>query len=363
MAGFELSGVALRAQQGEAQIHWHRSSPETLQAVQQPDAQEKENLIQMAALDYLRQRGEPANYLYIHAAVLTALAQEKSLLDKPLRSPADMLSEISQTIHNSLVGDREFHRYGGSTRTLESGRWWLGIDQKGAHQPAAGGSLVDRVEMKVVDHLVKNPTPSLEQLESAICSQLPGLLSPERETIIACLESYGERIAPETSEWRLRPQDQPEARREDIRTIRALLNRHGGNLGYRVKQEGALTSQSETPIHEPLVWLDEDGFPAFVFYVLASAVFGKIVFPIAETRQFISTARKRLVIPGGRAGLIRYKFERDPRLSDATENDWEFIKYRHLRRLSEATHLTRVNIDQQLLLDPLANEDPQLSLL
>ncbi len=40
-----------------------------------------------------------------------------------------------------------------------------------------------------------------------------------------------------------------------------------------------------------------------------------------------------LILPGGRAGLLAYKLERDPALRSMAER-WRIVKFRHLRRLA-----------------------------
>jgi hypothetical protein len=70
-----------------------------------------------------------------------------------------------------------------------------------------------------------------------------------------------------------------------------------------------------------------------------------------------------IVVPGGRAGLIGYKLQRDPRLQAAIEAGWRFLKFRHMRWLAENDNLERANLDEQLELDPLSNRDPQMPLL
>jgi hypothetical protein len=76
--------------------------------------------------------------------------------------------------------------------------------------------------------------------------------------------------------------------------------------------------------------------------------------------KFVSTTQRQrrcLVLPGGRAALVEIKLRRDPRLRQAMEqNNWVFIKFRHLRRmLVEVKH--RGEIDFYLGLDPIVEKD------
>jgi hypothetical protein len=63
-------------------------------------------------------------------------------------------------------------------------------------------------------------------------------------------------------------------------------------------------------------------------------------------------------VPGGRAQLIALKLQRDPRLARAVEADkWQFIKFRHLRRLIAKEELDRHALKTVLGLDPIAEQE------
>ena len=59
------------------------------------------------------------------------------------------------------------------------------------------------------------------------------------------------------------------------------------------------------------------------------------------------------MLPGGRAGLLAYKLERDPALKAILER-WRIVKFRVLRRLAEMTALTREGFEKELSGDPIA---------
>jgi hypothetical protein len=371
MAGFDLIGLAMRENESQAQVHWSKGILEKRdEAHKKPgDIPVRGAAIQSAALNHLRERGEPGEYLHLHAAALERLSCAHYLFDDPRLHPAEVLSQVQGAIQESLAESGVFHRYGGGSRSLESGLWWLGEGQPGADQATEGGSLGDRVEMDTVNYLIHNPGCKFDDLQAALCEDLCGLLTPEKKLIEACLESYGEPEIPEEKTWQLRAEDAPGARRQDLRSMRALLDTLGERLGYQLVQGTSPEVEPVSPL-EPLIWVESNGKPGYIFYVLASAVFGRIVFTaksdrsvaINEALQAAAAPRRLLVIPGGRAGLVRYKLERDPRLAEAVAGGWEFVKFRHLRRLSEDARLKREDIGEKLLLDPLASDDPQMSL-
>jgi hypothetical protein len=359
LAGFDLVGVALREEDEQAQIHW-RNTPGA--AGQSPSVQDQD-MVEQAMMAHLRARGEPASYLHLHGAALTALAQAHRLVSPSKLPPAEAPSQVQAHIQKGLSESGLFRRYAGSARSVESGRWWLAANVEDTGQGILEESLSDRIEMAVVRYLVSHPTCTFEEIETALCKELCGLLTPEREIIAACLESYGNPLEPGAQVWQLRDQDTPRARREDLKSMRTLLFKMGERLGYRLSppQEPPEIEGDISPLI-PLGWEEEHGKPAYLFYVLASAVLGRIIFPGEHVQTTSPPSQRWIVLPGGRAGLVRYKLARDPRLAEALGQGWEFIKFRHLRRLSEAASLTPENIRERLMLDPLANEDPQMSL-
>lgn len=66
-----------------------------------------------------------------------------------------------------------------------------------------------------------------------------------------------------------------------------------------------------------------------------------------------------IVIPGGRAGLIQYKAQRDPSLAARMKN-YQLVKYRLLRTLFEVPVLTRDTFKEQLVSDPLEKSKSQM---
>jgi hypothetical protein len=70
-------------------------------------------------------------------------------------------------------------------------------------------------------------------------------------------------------------------------------------------------------------------------------------------------AQTIIVIPGGRAGLIKYKGQRDPSLA-ARMKSYRLVKYRLLRTLFEVPVLTRETFEEQIASDPLEKSTTQM---
>jgi hypothetical protein len=92
----------------------------------------------------------------------------------------------------------------------------------------------------------------------------------------------------------------------------------------------------------------------YAFYILASGLIGRAILETAHPAE-----RTIFVIPGGRAGLITYKTQRNPALA-ARLKEYRLVKYRHLRTLSERPTLTRETFEQQLDSDPLERSKGQI---
>lgn len=359
LAAFDLISLALRPADGQAQILWRRSSmPPAERLMPAVDAEQRQSLTRQAIATYLRQRGEPATYLEVQAAALSTLAQKHRLIANP-QLPADrQLASLSPLVDGALLSGDGFVRFGSTSRSLESGLWWLDESAPGA-QPQ-NTPLADRVEMEVVGLLLKAPTWSALDLERRVCEAFPGLWTPPHELIQECLVSYGQALDNEAERWRLRPEDSPAARRRDLEEMSSLLGAMGRRLGFQVNvSTGEVTS---LPI---IRWIDLPSGEGYCFFVMASALLGQVVFPFAqEMAGRAEGLQPAAVLPAGRANLVQYKVRHDPRLAQALqESGWRLIKFRLVRRLAEDPNLDRQNFEALLALDPLENRDPQLSLL
>ncbi|RMF50308.1 MAG: hypothetical protein D6755_01325, partial [Anaerolineae bacterium] len=121
-------------------------------------------------------------------------------------------------------------------------------------------------------------------------------------------------------------------------------------MGARVTREGDNT---------PMVrWHPAGESVPHIFYVIASALAGRVISQRAE-----SPARRWIVLPGSRAGLLLWKLRRDPALAEALrDGDWKLLKFRHVRQLAVLPDLTWEGLQARLELDPFTEEGPQLPL-
>ena len=326
-SGFNLHAISLRSSNDPVQIHWQRRS------FFQQEANPIEIMDIMDALSrYIEKRGEPTTYLHLHTAGLAHLA-----VNRCLNWQVDALAKIHTPIQQALESE-QFTRYAGTTHSLETGLWAL-KDHSEAVSP-----LPDRVEIALVRYLSRNPGATQMQIESAINQEFPGLYTPQLGIVNNILESYA---TMENSGWILRPEDSPKKRKADIKAMHGMLEKIGRQLEYQVS-----TIDGQTQL---IQWLDE-GRSVFTFHMITSAVIGEILL-----KEILPTGKSCIVLPGSRAGLVSYKLERDPVLRQFAQ-EWQFIKYRQIRLLSDVGTLTRQDWQEKMDADPITQPE-QMRLL
>ena len=187
----------------------------------------------------------------------------------------------------------------------------------------------------MVRFLQKNPGCTLRDLERGLNVEFPGLDTPSIGTLRAILASYALESG---GSWSLRPEETPSLRRADLESAAQVLVQLASPMGY-----GAV--RQDEPLR--LILWQEGSQTAYAFYLLASAVVGRIL-----RQNPYPPLTPVLVLPGGRAGLLAYKLQRDPTLKKIAE-PWRTLKFRTLRRLADRTPLTRERWEKELASDPI----------
>lgn len=367
-AGFDLEGVALRAESGQAQITWAAGQK---QDGKRGRAGTPVQTAGEAGRNFLKKRGQPSAYLPLHTAALCGLAEAGELQmgasalqetsDLPIDpSPSLSFSQVQATLKEAFTFRGGFLRYDGSEQSLDVGQWWLREAVESQKQEMDLIPLADRVEVALVRYLTKHSDCSLLELDRSLCASFPGLLTPDPELIQVCLESYGYQDKPGSGGWRLRTEDSPPVRKDDLQTARRMVKQLGERYGFKVggseNQPGRESNSKATS--SPYLWKDTNDHIHYVFYVIASAVFGEIVL-----KSRVPHGQSIIVLPGGRANLVAYKLRCNPFLEQEIDKGWRFLKYRHLRWLVENPVISYESFDQQLSMDPLTYTASQMRLL
>jgi hypothetical protein len=327
-AGFDLRGLAMRTAHDPIQLLWQRG--ERLHREQEVVSLET---VQEALYEQVCELGEPAAYLQLHAAGLAAQAQGHGLM-RPGQDFDEALREVQSKIQGAIQSDVRLERMDSEERGLEVGLW----DLKEAE--ARPEPLADRVERAVVTFLQKNPSRTLLELERVLYAQFTGLSTPSKALVVAVLESYG---VEEAGRWRMRDEDRASQRRAELEQMLGLIETIGERLEYKVEPFG----------QNACIW-KEKRKTVRVFYLLASAVTGRI---LAQNQY--PPEKCLLVLPGGRASLLAYKENRDPRLRKRL-GGWNIVKFRLLRSLAAIPVLNRQTFEEQISGDPVEQTQGQM---
>jgi hypothetical protein len=329
-AGFRLHGRALRADDEQFISQWSIGAGSTAE----PGQVDRDELMGKWMLSTLKSRAEPTPYAVLHAAVWSGLAQGglierdwSNMMRHPLQTLTDEFERLLQrpeVIHLSRGSEPESGVYAVRS-SLES-------------EP-----LSDRVEKAVLGILREVETVSGSELDQEICLRFPGLLTPDRRWVMACLRSYAE-PAPESDTWDLRQEDRSDLRSEDREELVQTLSNLGLQLGFEVRKDGWVT------------WHEPSGREVYRFDIRETSALG-------HPEQDIAASGQLFVVPGSRSGLIAERARRNPELRAWLESGVRVMKYRHVRRLAAETTLTVENLAERLAIDPPEHQDPQLPLL
>jgi hypothetical protein len=103
------------------------------------------------------------------------------------------------------------------------------------------------------------------------------------------------------------------------------------------------------------VWWTVDGEQHYLFRVVCQTVSD----PLEPDSRLVSQApRCYLVLPGGRSALVRYRLNACPLWAEQIRRcGWQFVKYRHVRRLSRERVVDKHSLLTIVGLDPIVERD------
>ena len=330
-SGFALTGRAFRAGEEQAFLQWEYPGGDP------PvwDDLEGEELAIQALHDSVVMIGEPVPYSILHAGVWSAMAKARRIASAVSEDRRETLLKVNKWIESNLGDPARWQHLSRGTE-VESGSYWF------AQPTSTDDPLFDRVERMVLGLMRTVDSLGEVELDRRICEAFPGISTPDRRLVLACLYSYAQRGS--DGLWTLRAEDYEEARQQDCEAVHGLLRQLGQNLGFSVPDDG------------PLRWETMLGESAYTFRVSEMASWGW-----EPSDQEISGLT--MVIPGGRSVLVAEKARRDPRVRSWMETPGKVIKFRHVRRLASDANLTGSNFTEQLAIDPPERQDPQMPLL
>jgi len=286
------------------------------------------------AVETIRARGEPVPWPALHAAIYQELARRGVLGivaegEPGGASPLDRVAEQVKTASD----DPALVRLVAAESSQEL--WWVAIPE-GLERP-----LSDRVEVAAQEVLQGALALTEDDYSARVFARFPGTLTPSAGLVAACLRSYASE--PASGYWQLRPEDLPDARLAERRTIIEHLLGLGRRLGYR----------AETWSPFDAAWFDGAQARA-VFVVHWQAMLSESLALSERT----AGARPYMVIPGGRAALMSYKLAHNPLWQQTVDDSrWWFIKYRHVRKLVEQPEVDEYTLRTIVGLDPIVEQE------
>jgi hypothetical protein len=353
-AGLILNDITLRKSDDLSQILW--TSPDMGEAREIIEFDQIEDAIDRsssAAIAFLKNKKEPASFLHLLASTFMNVVEAKKFTSTPETTMWELHSKISNSIQKSFSYRKGFIRYGGSEYSLDVGQWWL---RESDEEVLMTRSLPlewvlnysDTVEITLVNYLLHHSPTLLDHLDQYVCSQFPGLMTPDFPLVKVCISSYAIQSADETGKWCLRDEDRPKNRREEITNYTLLLEQLGHQLGFNIRRGVTLDATQESPV----LWIGQDNGPEYVFFVQASALLQRSIF-----NKNYSPKVCFLVIPGGRSGLVDFKIKNNPWVNQAVEAGWRFLKFRHLRTILKMSDLTLDTLTTLIQQDPISKSE------
>jgi hypothetical protein len=226
-----------------------------------------------------------------------------------------------------LSETNSFQLYGKGT--FDSPRmWWLVQDEE------TNPPLSELVEDFIIQTLQSRNGITFAELDGCVCSEFKALLTPSFLYTHSCAESYSDETLFQQQRYIFRAQDEPGKRKIDLIKARERIIKTGLRLGCKVLEE------------DPIVWR-ENGIIKYRFFFLTSAK----IYPILVRQQATTQGQNVFVLPGGRANLLSYRLKHDPRLLQLVD-DWHFLKFRHLKDISDREDLSSKGWDDILDNDP-----------
>jgi hypothetical protein len=259
------------------------------------------------------------------ANLLVALQKE----DLENRSDIDLLAERIPVGLDAPEFQRFVEGEGGAQL------WWL-TDPSAADRP-----LSDRVEEAAYEVLRDTLVLAESDFAGAIYAQFPGPLTPPPALVASCLQAYGQELT--SGFWQMRAEDLPDARLAERETIVESLMELGQRLGFQVEPLAPFD----------LAWFERGIYRAVFAVRWQAAVREVLAFGLPGPQ-----AIPYLVIPGGRSALVSYKLAHNPLWQQQVdEQDWRFIKYRHVRQLVARPDIDEYALQTVIGLDPIVEQE------
>ena len=306
-AGFTLRGAAYRQKEELVQFE-HALSDEK--------KDEKKLQIRSIIQDFLRSRGEPADFNQILMNCISQLA-----FGANLPSTIDDVHEgLFRTIQEEVAAILNDNHFTISFESEKKGgsRYWL-LDARKASQP-----LSERVEAYIHRELVDQKFNTAVDFEAETCKQFSGILTPESNLVHNCIRSYSQEVERGDSEFQIRIEDLPAARDKELKELEELITIFARVFGFKSEKS-----------KNTIFWIDNGGKRIFQFYF---SLWSPSI-ELLESLDELSDIHQVVVFPASRSRLLLARMRDDPRLEGFNRGKIHLIKFRHLRWLAQQEKL------------------------
>ena len=314
ISGFKLNASALNEDDELIQLWWKNNRDI------RPGNQDLISELQNSITSYLSQTAEPVSYIKLFTNTLLDTTFNQSINSLKPGNNVSLLKRFQSEFENCISSDQSITRFPVDNPNLESCMWGLKF-------PPEVMSLSDHVEIEVVNFLNRSPLQVFSRIEDHIFEHFPGLATPSREFINTCLDSYAEEVTALPGfpgKWILHTRENPAKRKVDIQEIIKALTVIGTRIGFHIADQN------------PLSWINQNGDAEYMFYIMASSIISRYVYAPGKP-----ALHRMIVLPGSRSKLLSFKLQNNLNLSRLVEEgNWRFIKFRHMRELTQKNHLS-----------------------
>jgi hypothetical protein len=225
-AGFSIEDICLRGNQAQFYSRY------TNKLIEKPTS--IKNMLSLAITNYLTTFGQPAPFLNLWSSAIKRLDQAgyftSAASDGEDTQQFDAFATTQDLIRNAINYRSGMLRFG-SSENIESSLFWpreTNIDKTNTKHVPLG----DRIEMEVVDLLVREKTIDSQTIDFHILDRFRGLLTPDKLWVPMILNSYATETETGKDIWCLRSEDKPKKRQQDLIIVQEQLYKLSNKLGY-----------------------------------------------------------------------------------------------------------------------------------
>lgn len=317
-SNFQLRNATYHPELKIGQFYWY-PKPTTSQLSINDEL--SKNLIK-----YLSLKGEPADYQELMSIFLISETIDQRTTFHLEKFDNSLFVAIQKKFEKTILDKDIFFQT--DNDQLENAEFWL------KNQPTHYQPFAEQIEGNFIRYVQQNQTFSLNEVAYSINQLFPGLLPVSNSFLQRLINSYCEPFSAESNQFKLKPKEYFQSRKNDINQMRKIIYTIGKQLGFSVAGD------------HPIQWISVDSKPNYDFFITASSIISQ--FKLASESNAIRTI---VVFPGSRAELISYKLKSDP-IYQSRFGNFHFVKFRHLRTMSENPGLNFKTWVQLLDSDP-----------